>query len=354
VGRLRSGRSDGRRRAFKGDRLAQKANNLVDSVGIKPIPMIGQVLDTERSTDGLTMYSIGPFDLNNVATGDCLELIPRLPDECIDVVVTSPPYWGQRMSHGTGTEEDPREYLAFLRQVFSATRPKLKSTGIIWINIGDAYNTPVNWRQEDRQYSSLGADKNGLNENNSAYIKPRAKRRAFIERKTPWLTYGNLLALPYRLITAMCDDGFVFRGEVIWRKMNPMPEGRCRRPHRQHEPIYLLARNERHSFRAQPPVPSVWEFPNEKIQGESHYSRFPLELPRRCIEAYGSAGEEVLVFDPFTGSGTTGIAARKLGCNFVGFEIDPSHASAANKRLDAYDEGPMPLFTANGVTSKSR
>ena len=294
---------------------------------------------------------LGPFSLNAVTEGSCLDLIPRLPDSSIDVLVTSPPYWGQRLSIGTGIEDDPRDYLAFLSQVFLALLPKLKSQGIVWINLGDAYNTPVNWRLDDRRYSTLGADKNGLEENNSAYMKPRAKRKAFIDREVTWLTYGNLLALPYRLIIALCDGGYLFRGEIVWRKKNPMPEGRCRRPHRQHEPIFLLARNEDHEFRVAPPVGSVWDFSNEKIGGPAHFSRFPEELPRRCIDAYGRLGPETIVFDPFSGSGTTGIAAMRLGCSYLGFEIDPAHVLASNGRLRTIERNDMPLFRSNGMLS---
>jgi DNA modification methylase len=222
--------------------------------------------------------------------------------------------------------------------------PKLKERGIVWINIGDAYNTPINWRVDDRVYSSLGPDKNGLAANNSAYIKPRAKRKAFIDNSEPWFQYGNLLALPYRLIIELCNSGYLFRGEVIWRKKNPMPEGRCRRPHRQHETIYLLVKNEQHNFRVMPPVPSIWEFPNEKIDGMAHYSRFPEELPLRCIEAYGYKGSDIVVLDPFSGSGTTGIAALKLDCSYVGFEIDNAQVTASNERLQHIEQNDIPLF----------
>ena len=71
--------------------------------------------------------------------------------------------------------------------------PKLKPDGLVWINLGDAYNTPVNWRLDDRAYSSLGPDKDGLKSNNSAYTKPRAKRKAFIDKNEGWLRYGNWL-----------------------------------------------------------------------------------------------------------------------------------------------------------------
>lgn len=276
---------------------------------------------------------LGDLRLNQVVQGDCRDLIAQLPDASIDVLVTSPPYWGQRTSAGNGVEEDPRQFVEALVEIFIAALPKMKESGIVWINIGDAYNTPINWRPEDHEYSSLGPDGTGLDPSNSAYTKPRYRRRAFVRKDVPWLAYGNLLGLPYRLIFGLCERGYIFRGEVIWKKRNPMPEGRARRPHRQHESVYLLARSERHSFRTAPPVGSVWEFGNEKIDGLPHYSRFPEELPRRCIEAYGRTGEDVVVLDPFSGSGTTGVAALRLGCSFLGFEIDTDQVTASNERL---------------------
>lgn len=278
---------------------------------------------------------VGPYLVNRVALGDCVELGAELPDESVDVLVTSPPYWGQRMSGGMGVEEDPREYVKRLVEIFRVFKPKLKRDGIVWINIGDAYNTPVNWRLDDSSYSTLGPARSGLQPENSAYTKPRHRRRAFTDDGAPWLRYGNLLGLPQRLMVALSDAGWLLRGEVVWRKLNPMPEGRCRRPHRQHEVIYLLARSERHAFRTAPPVGSVWEFGNERVGGLPHFSRFPEQLPLRCVQAYGTAGLEVMVLDPFSGSGTTGVAAIAAGCSFIGFEIDADQVTAANDRLRA-------------------
>ncbi len=286
------------------------------------------------------MDSIGPYPRNRVALGDCAELVTALPDDSIDVLVTSPPYWGQRAGTGIGVEADPRVYLAALIALFRAVRPKLKPDGLAWINVGDAYNTPVNWRVADHSYSSLGPDRTGLAADNSAYVKPRARRRAYLDPGAPWLSYGNLLALPYRLVIGMCDDGWLFRGEVVWRKKNPMPEGRCRRPHRAHESIYLFARQERHAFAVEPPIRSVWEIGSERIAGTAHYSRFPVDLPRRCVSALGRRGPAVVVLDPFSGSGTTGLAALALGCSYIGFEIDPDQVAAANARLAAADHPP--------------
>jgi DNA modification methylase len=126
-----------------------------------------------------------------------------------------------------------------------------------------------------------------------------------------------------------------------------MPEGRCRRPHRQHEGIYLFTVSEAHEFRVTPPVKSVWEFANEKIEGKAHFSRFPEELPARCIDAYGRAGRDVTVFDPFAGSGTTCLAAKKAGCSYIGFEIDGEQCAAANERI-ANTFAQVSLRTAAG------
>lgn len=278
---------------------------------------------------------LGPYELNRVTGGDSRELIGGLPDGSVDVVVCSPPYWGQRAVDGIGVEEDPREYLQGLFDIFDAIHPKLADDGICWINVGDAYNTPIAWREEDHVHSTLGHDKSGLDPTNSAYRKFRHKRKAFIDDEESWLTYGNLLALPFRMVTGLCDRGWLYRGEVMWRKANAMPEGRCRRPHRQHEPIYLLAKSEQHRFRVSPPVASVWEFSNERLPGTSHHSRYPVELPARCIDALGDVTADTVVLDPFAGSGSTGIAAVRAGAQFIGFEIDPTQVRAANDRLDS-------------------
>ena len=89
---------------------------------------IGLSVSDEKSVSGLIMSESLPHLISisspGIYEGDCLSLIPKLPDASIDVVVTSPPYWGQRQSLGNGTENDPRDYLAFLQSVFVAILPK--------------------------------------------------------------------------------------------------------------------------------------------------------------------------------------------------------------------------------------
>ncbi len=266
---------------------------------------------------------------------DCVQGLKQIQPGSVDVAVTSPPYWGQRLSDGLGVEEDPRSYVADLIEVLDLTMRALKPSGLLWLNIGDAYNTPVNWRIDDHKYSSLGPDGTGLDPSNSAYTKRRATRRAFVSRDAAWLQYGNLLALPYRVVIGLCDLGYLFRGEVIWEKTRPMPEGRCRRPHRRHESIYVFAKDERHNFKVAPPVGTVWKLVQTPNQ-TTHCSPFPIDLPRQCIDASGVEGCGV-VLDPFMGSGSSARAARELGHDFIGFEIDAAMCEIANAQAGVSD-----------------
>lgn len=108
--------------------------------------------------------------VNQILCGDNLEISKSLPSRFVDVIVTSPPYWGQRSSHGVGDETDPREYLENQVVRFMEFHRLLKNDGIMWVNIGDAYNTPINWKFEDKKYSSLGG-RSTLTDRNTAYTK---------------------------------------------------------------------------------------------------------------------------------------------------------------------------------------
>jgi len=287
------------------------------------------------------LQSLGPWDLNVVHNEDALVGLKQIRSDTLDVVVTSPPYWGQREGDGLGHEPDPRDYIQNLVVVLAETMRCLKPSGTLWLNIGDSYNTPINWREADYRYSTLGKDQNGLPATNQAYTKKRGARRACVRNDVKWLQYGNLLGIPYRVVIALTDLGYLFRGEVIWEKSRPLPEGICRRPHRRHESIYIIAKSERHSFRVNPPVGSVWKLlqtPNPL----PHCSTFPLDLPIQCIKSSGLEGRGV-IFDPFMGSGTTGKAAQMLGHDFLGFEINPRYCEIANSWIKADTQEFLPL-----------
>lgn len=272
------------------------------------------------------------METNKIHNMDCLEGLRALPDNFADIAITSPLYWGQRGDEGIGLEEDPREYVQNLTTIFLELMRVLKEDGVFWFNIGDSYNTPINWKEEDHLYSTLGPNGNGLKPDNSAYTKKRGSRRAFINKGSGWLQYGNMLALPWRIILNLCDAGYFFRGEVVWAKRKAMPEGKCRRPHRKHEPIYVLAKSGHHKFTTTPPVSSVWDLkPDPNVAKGDHIITFPLSLPLTYIESSGF--ETGLVLDPFMGSGTTAIAAITREFDYVGFELNPNNIITANKRI---------------------
>jgi DNA modification methylase len=288
----------------------------------------------------ITVPHLGPWTLNAVHNVDALSGLRGIPSDSFDVVITSPPYWGQRGSAGLGSEPDPREYVKNLVAILAETMRCVKPTGTLWLNIGDSYNTPINWRENDHGYSSLGKNGNGLDPTNSAYAKNRGRRRAFVQEDVGWLKYGNLLGVPYRVVLALTDLGFLFRGEVIWEKSRPLPEGICRRPHRRHEGIYIIAKDERHLFQTKPPIGSVWKL----VQTPNltpHCSTFPLDLPKQCIRASGLR-DQGIIFDPFMGSGTTGRAARLMAHQYLGFEIDPQNCKLANDYIGE-SEPTLPL-----------
>jgi DNA modification methylase len=289
----------------------------------------------------LASQALGPWRLNLIHNENALVGLKQIPSVSFDVVVTSPPYWGQREGDGLGSESDPRDYIRNLAEILAETMRCLKRSGTLWLNMGDSYNTPINWREGDHAYSSLGEEKNGLPPTNQAYTKKRGRRRAFICKDAPWLQYGNLLAIPYRVVIALTDLGYLFRGEVIWEKSRPLPEGICRRPHRRHEPIYIIAKSEDHSFRVKPPVGTVWKL----LQTPNllpHCSTFPLDLPVQCIKASGLEGRGV-IFDPFMGSGTTGKAAVMLGHDFLGFEINSEYCRLANSWISSESQQALSL-----------
>lgn len=284
---------------------------------------------------------LGPWALNSVHNIDALSGLKDISSDSLDVAVTSPPYWGQRGSVGLGSEADPRDYIQNLTAILAETMRCLRPSGLLWLNIGDSYNTPINWREDDYGYSSLGKDGNGLQPTNSAYTKNRGRRRAFVEKDVGWLQYGNLLGIPYRAVLALTDLGFLFRGEVIWEKSRPLPEGICRRPHRRHEGIYIFAKDERHFFQVKPPVGSIWKLlqsPNKT----PHCSTFPLDLPIQCIQA-SALPSRGIVLDPFMGSGTTGKAAKILGHQYIGFEVDPHNCTLANDYINFESAPTLPL-----------
>ncbi len=280
-----------------------------------------------------------PEALDNVILcGEALAELQKLPDALVDCIVTSPPYYGQREYRGEGEigrEATPQEYVARLAAVFREARRVLKPTGTCWLVLGDKYQS------------------------------------------------GQLLGMPWRVALALMDDGWTLRRDIIWHKPNAMPSAAKTRPTVDHEYVFFLVRSANYYYDAdairEPHVTfseqsrmkggrkhffqrggtpeagknggainlhdgrwdqafhpqgrnkrTVWSIPLSKFR-EAHFAVFPEALVETCLAAGCPAGG--LVLDPFLGSGTTAMVAKRLSRRYLGIDCVAEYCAMAQRRL---------------------
>nr|WP_237527027.1 MULTISPECIES: site-specific DNA-methyltransferase [unclassified Streptomyces] len=289
-----------------------------------------------------------------------------MPAGSVDCIVTSPPYFGLR-DYGTpgqyGLESTPAEYVETMRTLFAEARRVLADDGTLWLNLGDSYAYPPGSTHRQGQTGQ----------------RRDCTFTAETIRGTTALPTKNLIGMPWRTAFALQDDGWVLRNEVIWYKRNAMPESVRDRLSNRHEHVFLLTKGPRYWFDLDPirePVSEdtkrrpVLDWATRKDRGEAarqgvggastagvqrvaansegrnpgdvwdittrpypaaHFAVFPIELPLRCIKAGCRPGGTVL--DPFSGSGTTGAAARQLGRKYIGIDLNPAYHDLAKQRF---------------------
>ncbi len=276
--------------------------------------------------------------LDSVLCGDATQQLPRLPADSIDCIVTSPPYFRQRDYSGAaevGHEPTPTEYVQRLVTIFSHCHRLLRESGTLWIVLGDKY-----------------AD-------------------------------GQQLGMPWRVALALIDFGWILRSDIIWHKPNAMPSAVKTRPTTDHEYVFFLTKSKRYYYDAdairEPHVTfskasrmrggrkhlhqrdgtpergknggqsnlhngrwdqafhpqgrnkrTVWSIPLSKFR-EAHFAVYPEQLVETCLEA--GCPPDGIVLDPFLGSGTTAVVARRLGRRFVGIDCVPEYCEMARNRL---------------------
>ena len=257
--------------------------------------------------------------------GDAKDVLKTLPDESAQCVVTSPPYWGLRDYHidgQIGLEPSVYEYIERLADLFDQVGRVLKHDGTLWLNIGDSYTSGGRkWRAPD-----------GKNKARAMSIRP----------DTPeGLKPKELIGVPWRLAFALQARGWYLRSDIVWEKPNCQPESVRDRPTKSHEYIFLFSKDERYKYRVDAlkgpngrRIRDVWSV-NTKADKETsgHFAVYPVELIEPCL-LFGS-DEDDLVLDPFMGSGTTAIAARRLNRRFVGIELNPEYYQLSINRLIA-------------------
>lgn len=313
-------------------------------------------------------YQLLRADARHIPIADCV----------VQCVVTSPPYWPLR-DYGVDGQlgQEPRPdclgwatgrpcgecYICHMVHVFIEVRRVLRYDGVCWLNIGDSY----------ARNGSDGAA--GI----SSQVSTAPRHRITVVPRG--LKSKDMLLIPARLALALQADGWYVRADIIWHKPAPTPESVTDRPTKAHEYIYLLSKSERYYYDAdairQPftdkrngkdgskrprernrggrqdgftkpnginptdnggsNIRDVWTM-NTASYNRAHFATFPPILPERCIKAGSREGD--LVLDPFCGSGTTGMVARRLDRRFIGLELNPAYIEMAKERIVRGEETP--------------
>lgn len=276
-----------------------------------------------------------------VHAGDCRHWLRSIAPGTVNACVTSPPYFGLRDYGGEseiGLEDTWENYVSSLVDVFSIVRRALRDDGVLMLNLGDSFYN----NRTHNNGAMIGQSVHSGSHNGKPDGSKRCGRRAV---KQPGLKDKDLIGVPWRVAFALQADGWWLRQEIRWVKPNPMPDKFRDRCLEACESVFLLSKSSSYHFdsraiaasnaNGEPCPPSnAWAINTRPIRG--HHAVMPVDLARRMVLAACPAGG--MVIDPFTGSGTTGVAAVSLGRRFAGAEQNHEYASMAVERISG---GPM-------------
>lgn len=238
--------------------------------------------------------------------GDCIEELEKYPDGYFDCIVTSPPYW-----KGFAYEayfNSYKQYLDWCEKWLRECKRVLAPNGTFWLNVINDSEITI------RAYE----------------IMEIATRKVMykLHDTVIWYRYNQQPANTDRQLTNQCEFIFMLRHTSAGVSLD-------KKAAYENKPDMFKTKN----------VGNVWELPfNSGKQGGQGFGRketkskyghsgFPEELPETCILLSTKKGDKVL--DLFMGSGTTGVACKKLGRNFVGIDIDENAYKIATERLEA-------------------
>ena len=299
---------------------------------------------------------------DTILYGDCRQTLPAFIDKA-RMCVTSPPYYGLRDYGGEekqiGQEDTPEKYIQTLVEVFRKVRDCLTDDGTLWVNIGDTY---YNYRSDGNYPKQTVAR---TNQDLPSFSPARGNKLEGLKSK-------DLIGIPWMLAFALRADGWYLRQDIKWHKPNPMPESVKDRCTKSHEYIFLLSKNKNYYYDHESikekavgerwggnkPINmdntkdtnnqfsgltrprkmvydkrnkrSVWKVTTKPYKG-AHFAVFPEELITPCVLA-GSEKNDIIL-DPFMGSGTTAMVAKKLGRYYLGCELHRNYSDLIEDRL---------------------
>lgn len=307
--------------------------------------------------------------MSGIMCGDAAEVLRSLPQECVNMCVTSPPYYGLR-DYGEdgqiGIEHTPSEYIKRLVAVFDEVYRVMKKDGTLWVNIGDSY------AGSGKGPMSLAVAGNGKNKE----LYQKDSRIYEVPKTWDKIKQKDLIGIPWMLAFALRDKGWYLRSDIIWHKRNCLPESVKDRPVKSYEHIFLLSKSPKYYYNYKAimePLKSVsierykrgrgatnkyaaqqgisrardnfadfpqegkrkrdvWEVSTNTYKMDEHFAMFPEKLIEPCILAGSAKGGVVL--DPFFGSGTTGAVAKRLGREYIGIDLNARFLEKAKARID--------------------
>lgn len=248
----------------------------------------------------------------------------------VNCIVTSPPFYGQRdygVQGQIGLERHPNLYIEKLREVFLQCGELLQDNGSLWVNIGDTY------------WSGKGQHKSSETKQSARRFGLRPQDR---KGDGKLCVPKQLLLVPHRLAISMQEDGWIVRNDNVWRKPNPVPDQVRDRCSISHEYVfhfvkqrwYFFDKNavgrETESGTVLPPY-DTWDVPTVRGNTNGHSARFSQELVRIPISS--TTPPRGIVLDPFAGTGTSLLFARKHGLRSIGIDIKEEYCEVMTEAL---------------------
>ncbi len=333
------------------------------------------------------MESKPEIKLDVVHCGDCATILKSFPDNCIDTVITSPPYFQQReyTGIGIGMESDVSNYLDSLHESFDELTRVIKHTGNILFNIGDKidkergtmlipYKFAISVLEKNRELILLNnitwAKKNPTpRQFNRRLVSSTEPFFHFVKSKKYYYSYNEFMPAPqairknkptsklgaryFHLIdhSDLSDkeklDAKLAVKEAVEDVKKEKIVGFRMKIRGIHAPAFggqdggRKIQIEKKGFTVirilgNPIKKDYIEFPVENTKGMEHPAIFPLQLIEEFVGL--TCPPAGVVLDPFCGSGTTLLAARNKGRKFIGIDINPKYCNFSKGRIDARKE----------------
>jgi len=271
-----------------------------------------------------------PYEISEPFVEGDARHMTTLADNSVALVVTSPPYFAGKQYEEElerdGVPASYLEYLEMLTEVFAECARKLEPGGRIAVNVANLGRKP---------YRSLSADVIHILQDDLKLLL----RGEIIWRKGEGAA-GNCAWGSFRNATNPVVRDITER--VIVASKGRFDRAKAR-PERERTGLPSESTIDADEFMAA--TLDVWDIPPESARRVSHPAPFPVELPERLIRLYTFAGD--LVLDPFMGSGSTLVAAARLGRRYAGYDLDPTYVDIA--RLRVRDEGVVTPAESGGA-----